>query len=86
VVEVSRTGFLAQVLSKLTLDQWGDVEIQLGKNEISRSSSCVTRDLGKGLYAFHIDTPDIIWRKFIGAISKGSTKQDLEDATQFLNN
>jgi hypothetical protein len=85
VVEVSRTGFLAQVLSKLTLDQWGDVEIQLGKSEISRSSSCVMRDLGKGLYAFHIDAPDIIWRKFIGAISKGSTKQDLEDATQFLN-
>jgi hypothetical protein len=85
VVEVSRNGFVAKATTKLLIDQWGDVEIHLGRNEISRSPSCVMRDMANGLYAFHIDAPDVIWRKFIAAVSMGSTSQDLEDATQFLD-
>jgi len=87
VIEVTRQSFVAQVspTSMLSVDVWGDVTISLGENEESHSASCVMRDLGKGLYAFQLDAPDIIWRKFIGAISKGSTKGDLDVATQFLN-
>jgi hypothetical protein len=85
VVEISRFGFVAQAASQLVVDVWGEVEIRFGVHEISRSSSCVVRDLGQRLYAFHVETPDMIWRKFMGAISKGSTKNDLDNATQFLN-
>lgn len=85
VLEISRFGFVAQASSRLVVDVWGEVEIRLGQNEISRSPSCVVRDLGKGTYAFHIDAPDTVWRKFIGAISRGSTKEDLDAATQFLD-
>jgi hypothetical protein len=84
VVEISRYGFVAHASSRLEIDIWGEVEIRFGRNEVSRSSSCVVRDLGQQIYAFHIDAPDMIWRKFMGAISQGSTNEDLENATQFL--
>jgi hypothetical protein len=85
VDEISRSGFVARVSALLSIDLWGEVEIRLGKNEVSHSPSCVVRDLGQGRYAFHMDSPDTVWRKFIAAISHGSTKGDLDHATQFLN-
>lgn len=85
VVEISRTGFVARASSMLAVDVWGEVEIRLGQNEVSCSPSCVVRDLGQRLYAFQLDSPDLIWRKFMAAISKGSTKGDLDIATQFLD-
>jgi hypothetical protein len=86
VINITKRGFVASIppSSDFRLNQKGRVEIQLGPNEISRSSSCATSDLEHGLYAFRLETPDTIWRKFSAGLSKGSIKIDLDNATQFL--
>jgi hypothetical protein len=85
VIEVSRRDFVARTAFPLTVDTWGEIKIRLGADEVSVSASCVVRDLGEFHYAFQIETPDIIWRKFIGAISNGRTNEDLDEATRFLD-
>lgn len=85
LIELSRHGFVAYARSPLLVDTWGRIEIWLGPNEVSYSPSCVMRDLGKGLYSFHVESPDLVWRKFVAAISKGGTKEDLNNATHFLD-
>jgi len=87
MVELSRTSFVAHVSSKTALRPGtrGEIEIRLGQNEISHSTTLVTRDLGQGFFAFRLETPDLIWRKFSAAVSKGSTKRDMDIATQFLS-
>jgi GNAT superfamily N-acetyltransferase len=86
VVEISRSGFVASVSHwpGFTKDLLGEVEVRLGLNEVSRSSSSAIRDLKHGLYAFHIEAPDLIWRKFASSVFKGSIMTDLDNATQFL--
>jgi len=85
VDEVSRQGFVARVQSLLTIDLWGDVEIRVGQHETSHASTYVVRQLSPGRYAFHMDTPDTVWRKFIAVITNASTKADLEHATVFMH-
>ncbi|MES2948261.1 MAG: hypothetical protein V4858_06930 [Pseudomonadota bacterium] len=86
VIEVSRSGFVASVSHwpGFSEDQRGEVEVRLGLNEVSRSPSRALRDLKHGLYAFHIDAPDLIWRKFASSVFRGSIMNDLDNATQFL--
>jgi len=86
IVECSEYGFLAHSRTPLTTQVWGDAIIQLGKSE--RSSVRALAVGGKkdvGFYGFKLAEPDLTWRKFVRALQSGSTHDDMDNATRFLN-
>ncbi len=85
VVQVSRYGFQARAHVPVPLDVWGEATIQLGRSEVSRIKALASRDTGNGFYGFRLGEPDLIWRKFVTALYRGSTHGDLEHATRFMH-
>ncbi|MCC2866480.1 MAG: hypothetical protein LK562_01625, partial [Candidatus Accumulibacter phosphatis] len=58
---------------------------QLGPSEVSQIYVLATRESANGIYDFELGEPDLIWRKFVNALYRGSTQADLENATRFMS-
>ncbi len=87
VVEVSSFGFQAHATDPLPLNVWSDATVQLGRLEHSTVKALAVRDKANGFngfYGFKLGEPDLIWRKFVGALQRGKTHEDLENSTMFL--
>ncbi|MBK7674013.1 MAG: GNAT family N-acetyltransferase [Candidatus Accumulibacter sp.] len=84
VVQLSRYGFQAHALKTVPINVWGEMRIQLGPSEVSRIKVAASRGSETGVYGFRMGEPDLIWRKFVNALYRGSTQADLEDATRFM--
>ncbi|WP_210544249.1 GNAT family N-acetyltransferase [Rhodoferax sp. PAMC 29310] len=87
VTELSEFGFKAVSAMPLPVDTWCDASIQLGKTELSALKVMVVRGSEEGtggVYGFKLAEPDLPWRKFVNAMSQGTTYDDLEYATRFL--
>lgn len=87
VVELSEGGFLAHAKEALPMNVWGEARIRLGHKERSITKAMVIHDKNKdshGSYGFKLAEPDLPWRKLVGALQSGTTYEDLDNATQFL--
>jgi GNAT superfamily N-acetyltransferase len=87
VTDLSEFGFKAQSSMPLPINTWCDASIQLGKSELSMLKVMVVRRSEQGtdcVYGFKLAEPDLPWRKFVNAMSQGTTYDDLEYATRFL--
>jgi hypothetical protein len=84
ISELSRYGFLAHATSTVPINAWGKAIVQLGPNEVSQIHVWAIRQSGTGVYDFVLGEPDLIWRKFVNALYRGSTHADLQDATRFM--
>lgn len=87
VIEVSEYGFQAYAQERLPLNIWSLVTIKLGKSETSVVKALAVREKANGFngfYGFRVGEPDLIWRKFVSALEKGSTHEDLEHSTMYL--
>jgi hypothetical protein len=87
VIEVSRYGFQARAKRPLPLNIWSDATVQLGKSEVSTVKAIAVRDNvngANGYYGFNLGEPDLVWNKFVSALTAGKTHGDLENATQFM--
>ena len=66
---------------------WSDAEVQLGSHEISMVKAMAVRDKVNGFqgyYGFNLGEPDLVWNKFVSALTSGRTHGDLEEASRFL--
>ena len=87
VVEVSKYGFRARATKPLPMHVWSDAEVQLGSHEISMVKAMAVRDKVNGFqgyYGFNLGEPDLVWNKFVSALTSGRTHGDLEEASRFL--
>ena len=87
VIEVSEYGFQAYAKEDLPLNIWSSATVRLGKSEVSVIKALAVRDHANGFngfYGFRVGEPDLIWRKFVNALQKGRTHEDLEHATLYL--
>jgi len=87
VIEVSEYGFQAYAREDLPLNIWSSATVCLGKSEVSVIKALAVRDHANGFngfYGFRVGEPDLIWRKFVNALQKGRTHEDLEHATLYL--
>lgn len=87
VTEVSRYGFQAKTMKTLPLDIWSDATIELGRHEISTVKAMAVRANVNGIegyFAFSLGEPDLVWNKFVNALTGGKTHGDLEHATRFM--
>ena len=87
VVEVSKYGFRARATKPLPMNVWSDAEVQLGSHEISMVKAMAVRDKVNGFqgyYGFNLGEPDLVWNKFVSALTSGRTHGDLEEASRFL--
>jgi len=84
IVELSRYGFRAHTRTPVPINVWGEVIVQLGPREMSQTHVFAWRQAEPGAYDFELGEPDLIWRKFVNALYRGSTQADLEDATRFM--
>ena len=88
VVEFSDDGFLAHSKVPLPTNVWGEATIRLGSDEKSVVKAMAVRGKYRGahgFYGFKLDEPDLPWRKLVGVLKSGTTHQDLDHATRFLN-
>ena len=88
VVELSDDGFLAQSKVPLPENVWGEAHIRLGNKEKSLVKAMVVRGThrgSKGFYGFKLIEADLPWRKLVGVLKAGTTHEDLDHATQFLD-
>ena len=86
VFECSASGFRARTNTKLPVDSSGTVIIELGESDWSVMAVTVLR-LGsqdRHIALIRIDHADLAWRKFVGALGKAETHDDLEEATRFV--
>ena len=87
VIECSDDGFLALSHHELPLNVWGQAHIRLGHNETSviRAMSVrVQRTTANWAYGFTVTETDLPWRTLVGVLQWGSTHDDLNIASQFL--
>jgi hypothetical protein len=84
IFELSRYGFQAYAQAGVPLNVWGEAIIQLGPSEVSQIYVLATRESASGVFDFELGEPDLIWRKFVNALYRGSTHADLENATRFM--
>jgi len=66
---------------------WSDATVQLGVKEMSTVKAIAIRDNVNGLsgsYSFKLGEPDLVWTKFVNALTSGKTHGDLENATRFM--
>jgi len=86
VLECSTFWLRSEVKQPLALDQNCQLNIQLGAQENSRLQTRVTRraTTQRDVYVFQIEQADLAWQKFVSALNKASTHQELEHATRFL--
>ncbi len=87
VIEVSKYGFQARAKRPLPLNIWSDATVHLGQMETSTVKAIAVRDNINGLngfYGFNLGEPDVVWMKFVNALTSGQTHGDLENATRFM--
>lgn len=87
VVEFSDDGFLANSKTTLPENVWGAVSVRLGSEEKSVVKAMVVRGSHKGshgFYGFKLAESDLSWRKLVGVLKSGTTHEDLDNATRFL--
>jgi len=84
IVELSRYGFLAHATGVVPINVWGEAVVQLGPNEVSQIHVRAVSESGGGVHDFVLGEPDLIWRKFVNALYRGSTHADLQEATRFM--
>src|SRR6185436_17488979 len=87
VIQFSSYGFLAHSKGLLPTNVWGKVVVQLGNEEQSTLRAVALRGKNtgnRGFYVFKLVDPDLPWRKFVGALTGGTTHEDLKNATKFL--
>lgn len=87
VIQFSSHGFLAHSRGLLPTNVWGKVVVQLGNEEQSTLKAMALRGKNtgnRGFYVFKVEEPDLAWRKFVGALTSGSTHEDMKNATKFL--
>ena len=87
VVELSDDGFLAHSKAPLPASVWGEASIRLGSEERSRVQAMVIRGKHNGSYGFYgfkLAEPDLPWRKLVGVLKSGTTHEDLDNASRFL--
>ncbi len=88
VIEVSKYGFQARAKRPLPLNIWSDATVHLGQMETSTVKAIAVRDNINGLngfYGFNLGEPDVVWMKFVSALTSGQTHGDLENATRFMD-
>lgn len=88
VIEVSKYGFQARAKRPLPLNIWSDATVHLGQMETSTIKAIAVRDNINGLngfYGFNLGEPDVVWLKFVNALTSGQTHGDLENATRFMD-
>ncbi len=87
VVEVSKYGFQAKTEGMVPLNIWSDATIKLGWHDVSTVKAMAVRDHVNGaadVYGFNLGEPDLVWNKFVSALTAGKTHGDLENATRFM--
>ncbi|MDO9195851.1 GNAT family N-acetyltransferase [Rhodoferax sp.] len=87
VVEFSDDGFLANSKTPLPENVWGAASVRLGSEEKSVVKAMVVRGNHKGSYGFYgfkLAESDLAWRKLVGVLKSGTTHEDLDNATRFL--
>ena len=87
VVEVSQYGFQAKADGVVPLNIWSDATIKLGWHDVSTVKAMAVRDHVNGaadVYGFNLGEPDLVWNKFVSALTAGKTHGDLENATRFM--
>jgi hypothetical protein len=87
VIEVSRYGFQARSSAELPLNVWSDATVRLGKNDTASIKAMAVRDHVNGaadVYGFSLGDPDVVWSKFIGALSGGMTYGDLDAPSRMI--
>jgi GNAT superfamily N-acetyltransferase len=85
MVDCSQHGFLAHSNTPITTQVWGDAVIRLGPTERSKIRAlAVAGKKNAGFYGFKMAEPDLVWRKFVGALESGTTHEDMDHATRFL--
>ncbi|MBK7815363.1 MAG: GNAT family N-acetyltransferase [Rhodocyclaceae bacterium] len=87
VIEVSKYGFQAKTEKPVPMNIWSDATIKLGWHDISTVKAMAVRDHINGavdLYGFELGEPDLVWNKFVSALTAGKTHGDLENATRFM--
>ncbi|MDO8450912.1 MAG: GNAT family N-acetyltransferase [Rhodoferax sp.] len=87
VVEFSDDGFLANSKTPLPGNVWGAASVRLGSEEKSVVKAMVVRGNHKGSYGFYgfkLAESDLAWRKLVGVLKSGTTHEDLDNATRFL--
>lgn len=87
VVEVSKYGFQAKASNTIPMNIWSDATVKLGVHDISTVKAMAVRDHVNGLeghYGFNLGEPDLVWNKFVSALTAGKTHGDLENATRFM--
>lgn len=86
VFECSGSGFRVRSERKLPVGVSGEVSIELGASDRSRMKVTVLR-LGSNddcIALIRIDHADLAWRKFVSALSRARTHDELEEATRFI--
>lgn len=86
IIECSMLAFRASSDDTLPLDASGHVTIDLGEHEHCRMRARVVRKVTSAEHTFvlSLDRPDLAWRKFVKALHKASTHEELEEASRFL--
>lgn len=87
VVELSDEGFLAHATEPLPINVRGETRVHLGSKEKSITTAIVIHGKRKdshGIYGFKLIESDLPWRKLVGALQSGATREDLDNASQFL--
>ncbi len=87
VIECSDDGFQALSHDPLPLNRWGQAQINLGHRETSIIQAMAVRvekTAGNWAYGFAVTETDLPWRTLVGVLQWGSTHDDLNIASQFL--
>ena len=87
LVDVSENGFQVMCDDPLPLFTWGQVEIELGHAERSSLQAQAVwhkHNAFGHFYGFEVGEPDLPWRRFVLALESGSTVNDLENASRFM--
>lgn len=89
VIECSQDGFLALSHAPLPLNTWGEARISLGHKESSVIQAMAVRGqqtrANTWSYGFSVNETDLPWRTLVGVLQWGSTHDDLNYASQFLD-
>ncbi len=88
VLECSNFWLRAKIGKSLSLGGHCRLSVELGAHEHSDLEARVIRRATsqKDVYILQIEQADKAWTKFVSALNRASTHQDLEHATQFLEN
>ena len=87
LVELYEEGFQAYAKTRVPLQVWAEVYIQLGSSETSALRVMATRREAQGdlfAYSFTLAEPDLAWRKFAAVLQAGAVGKDLDNASVFL--